>query len=79
MTINCIRNGKNIPIYGKGDSVRDWIYVLDHVEAVDIIFHYGKIGNTYNVGSSNEWENLALVEKICDLVDEKLGTKNLEI
>ena len=76
LTINCIRNGKNIPIYGKGDSVRDWIYVLDHVEAVDIIFHYGKIGNTYNVGSSNEWENLALVEKICDLVDEKAGTKN---
>ena len=76
LTINCIRNGKNIPIYGKGDSVRDWIYVLDHVEAVDIIFHYGKIGDTYNVGSSNEWENLALVEKICDLVDEKLGTKN---
>ena len=75
LTINCIRNGKNIPIYGKGDSVRDWIYVLDHVEAVDIIFHYGKIGNTYNVGSSNEWENLALVEKICDLVDEKAGTK----
>ena len=66
---------KNIPIYGKGDSVRDWIYVLDHVEAVDIIFHYGKIGNTYNVGSSNEWENLALVEKICDLVDEKLEQK----
>ena len=76
LTINCIRNGKNIPIYGKGNSVRDWIYVLDHVEAVDIIFHYGKIGNTYNVGSSNEWENLALVEKICDLIDEKLGTKN---
>ena len=76
LTINCIRNGNNIPIYGKGDSVRDWIYVLDHVEAVDIIFHYGKIGNTYNVGSSNEWENLALVEKICDLVDEKAGTKN---
>ena len=76
LTINCIRNGKNIPIYGKGDSVRDWIYVLDHVEAVDIIFHYGKIGDTYNVGSSNEWENLALVEKICDLVDEKAGTKN---
>ena len=76
LTINCIRNGKNIPIYGKGDSVRDWIYVLDHVEAVDIIFHYGKIGDTYNVGASNEWENLALVEKICDLVDEKAGTKN---
>ena len=76
LTINCIRNGKNIPIYGKGDSVRDWIYVLDHVEAVDEIFHYGKIGDTYNVGASNEWENLALVEKICDLVDEKAGTKN---
>ena len=76
LTINCIRNRKNIPIYGKGDSVRDWIYVLDHVEAVDEIFHYGKIGDTYNVGSNNEWENLALVEKICDLVDEKQGTKN---
>jgi len=76
LTINCIRAKKNIPIYGKGDSVRDWIYVLDHIDAVDTVFHLGKTSETYNIGSNNEWANLVLVNKICDLVDEKLGTKN---
>ena len=76
MTIKKIQEKQKIPIYGKGDSIRDWIFVLDHVDAMEIIFHNGKNGETYNIGSNNEWKNLVLVRKICDLIDKKLGTIN---
>ena len=76
MTIKNIQEKQKIPIYGTGDSIRDWIFVLDHVDAMEIIFHNGKNGETYNIGSNNEWKNLVLVHKICDLIDDKLGTIN---
>tara|TARA_Y100001968_G_C19373275_1_gene726229 strand:+ start:398 stop:1393 length:996 start_codon:yes stop_codon:yes gene_type:complete len=76
MTIKNIQEKQKIPIYGKGDSIRDWIFVLDHIDAIDMIFHSGKMGETYNIGSNNEWVNLTLVQKICNLIDKKIGTKN---
>ena len=68
-----IINNKPLPIYGKGENVRDWLYVEDHVRAIDIIFHKGKIGETYNVGGHNEWANIDLVKELCRQMDEKLG------
>lgn len=68
-----ILDGKPIPIYGKGENVRDWLYVGDHVEALDLIFHSGKVGESYNVGGRSELTNLALVQAICDVVDEIRG------
>jgi len=76
MTIKNIKEKKQIPIYGKGDSVRDWIFVLDHINAIDIIFHNGQHGETYNIGANNELENINLVEEICELIDKKTGTSN---
>ena len=76
MTIKNIKEKKQIPIYGKGDSVRDWIFVLDHINAIDIIFHNGQHGETYNIGANNELENINLVEEICELIDEKTGASN---
>ena len=76
MTIKNIKEKKQIPIYGKGDSVRDWIFVLDHINAIDIIFHNGQYGETYNIGANNELENINLVEEICKLIDKKTGTSN---
>ncbi|MCX7954833.1 MAG: dTDP-glucose 4,6-dehydratase [Bacteroidales bacterium] len=72
MIIN-IMNNKPLPVYGKGENVRDWLYVEDHAEAIDIIFHYGTIGETYNIGGDNEWKNIDLVKFICRLMDEKLN------
>ncbi len=68
-----IINNKPLPIYGKGENVRDWLFVKDHVKAIDIIFHHGKIGETYNIGGHNEWTNIALVKELCKQMDEKLG------
>ena len=68
-----IINNKPLPIYGKGENIRDWLYVEDHVRAIDIIFHKGKTGETYNVGGHNEWTNINLVKELCRQVDEKLG------
>ena len=68
-----ILNGKPLPIYGDGKNVRDWLYVEDHAAAIDVIFHQGKIGESYNVGGLNEWTNIDLVEKICSIMDVKLG------
>lgn len=71
----CIHNiltDKPLPIYGKGENVRDWLYVEDHVRAIDIIFHKGKVGETYNIGGHNEWTNIALVKELCRQMDEKL-------
>ncbi|MCB2153744.1 dTDP-glucose 4,6-dehydratase [bacterium] len=67
------RGGEPLPVYGDGANVRDWLYVQDHVEALDLVFRQGVAGETYNVGGNNEWKNLDVVEKICDLVDEALG------
>lgn len=71
--INNIQTGKPLPVYGKGENVRDWLYVVDHARAIDLIFHKGKTGDSYNVGGFNEWKNLDLVYLLCDLMDEKLG------
>ena len=72
----CIYNilhNKPLPIYGKGENVRDWLYVEDHVRAIDTIFHEGKVGDTYNVGGHNEWTNINLVKELCRQMDEKLN------
>ncbi len=68
-----IINQKPLPIYGKGENIRDWLYVEDHVRAIDVIFHTGKIGETYNIGGHNEWTNIDLVKELCKQMDEKLG------
>ncbi len=72
LAINNIKNMKDIPIYGKGDNVRDWLYVIDHAEAIDTAFHKGKIGETYNIGGNNEWSNLELIKTLCKVMDEML-------
>ena len=71
--INNILNQKPLPVYGKGENVRDWLYVEDHARAIDVIFHKGKIGETYNIGGFNEWKNLDLIKILCKTVDEKTG------
>lgn len=68
-----IINNKPLPIYGKGENIRDWLFVEDHARAIDTIFHNGKIGETYNIGGHNEWTNIALVKELCRQMDEKLG------
>ena len=73
-----IINNKPLPIYGKGENTRDWLYVEDHVRAIDTIFHNGKIGETYNVGGHNEWTNINLVKELCRQMDEKLGREKGE-
>ena len=73
LCIHNIINNKALPIYGKGENVRDWLYVEDHVRAIDVIFHTGKIGETYNIGGHNEWTNIDLVKELCRQMDEKLG------
>ncbi len=71
--INNIRNGKSLPVYGKGENVRDWLYVVDHARAIDVIFHKGKIADTYNIGGFNEWKNIDLIKVIIKTVDKILG------
>lgn len=73
LCIHNIINNKPLPIYGKGENVRDWLFVEDHARAIDVIFHEGKIGETYNIGGHNEWTNIALVKELCTQMDEKLG------
>ena len=72
LMINNIQNNKELPVYGKGENVRDWLWVEDHASAIDVIFHKGRIGETYNVGGNNEWKNIDLVHYLCDLMDQKL-------
>ncbi|MBV3312691.1 dTDP-glucose 4,6-dehydratase [Bacteroides ovatus] len=74
--INNIRQGKPLPVYGKGENVRDWLYVVDHARAIDLIFHNGKTADTYNIGGFNEWTNIDLIKVIIKTVDRLLG--NLE-
>ncbi len=71
--INNIRNGKPLPVYGKGENVRDWLYVEDHARAIDLIFHRGGVGETYNIGGFNEWHNIDLIRVIIATVDRLLG------
>lgn len=71
--INNILNKKSLPVYGKGENVRDWLYVVDHARAIDVIFHKGKLGETYNIGGFNEWKNLDLIKVLCKTVDQKIG------
>ena len=71
--INNIRKGKSLPVYGKGENVRDWLYVEDHARAIDAIFHNGKVAETYNIGGFNEWKNIDLVEVLIKTVDRLLG------
>jgi dTDP-glucose 4,6-dehydratase len=73
LSINNIRQGKNIPVYGKGENIRDWLFVEDHAVAIDVIYHYGKNGDTYNVGGHNEWKNIDLIQLLCKIMDNKLG------
>ena len=71
--INNIRNNKPLPVYGKGENVRDWLYVVDHARAIDVIFHQGKIAETYNIGGFNEWKNIDLIKVMIKTVDRLLG------
>ncbi len=71
--INNIINKKPLPVYGEGLNIRDWLYVKDHARAIDVIFHKGKHGETYNIGGFNEWRNIDLVKLLCKLMDKKLG------
>lgn len=71
--INNIQNKKPLPVYGKGENIRDWLYVEDHARAIDIVFHKGRNGETYNIGGFNEWKNIDLIKVICKVMDKKLG------
>ncbi|MDE6443288.1 MAG: dTDP-glucose 4,6-dehydratase [Muribaculaceae bacterium] len=71
--INNIRHGKPLPVYGKGENVRDWLFVEDHARAIDLIFHKGKVAETYNIGGFNEWKNIDLIKVIIKTVDRMLG------
>lgn len=71
--INNIRHNKPLPVYGKGENVRDWLYVVDHAQAIDLIFHNGKVAETYNIGGFNEWKNIDLIRVLIKTVDRLLG------
>jgi dTDP-glucose 4,6-dehydratase len=73
LMIHNIRKGMPLPVYGEGTNVRDWLYVEDHAEAIDLIYHEGRIGETYNIGGGNEWKNIDLVRTLCKLMDDKMG------
>ncbi len=76
--IHNIKNNKPLPVYGKGENIRDWLWVADHARAIDIIYHKGKIGETYNIGGFNEWTNIDLIKVMCQKMDEKLGREKGE-
>jgi dTDP-glucose 4,6-dehydratase len=73
LIIHNILNNKPLPVYGKGENVRDWLFVVDHARAIDTVFHDGKIGETYNIGGFNEWKNIDIVMLVCKTMDAKLG------
>jgi dTDP-glucose 4,6-dehydratase len=78
LMINNIKNNNPLPVYGKGENIRDWLWVDDHARAIDLIFQSGKIGEKYNVGGFNEWKNIDLVHLLCRIMDKKLGRKEGE-
>ncbi|MFN3918355.1 MAG: dTDP-glucose 4,6-dehydratase [Flavobacteriales bacterium] len=78
LMIHNIQNKKPLPVYGKGENVRDWLWVEDHARAIDVIFHKGKIGETYNIGGNNEWKNIDLVHFLCQIMDKKLAREEGE-
>jgi dTDP-glucose 4,6-dehydratase len=73
LIINNIKNSRPLPVYGKGENIRDWLWVEDHARAIDLIYHKGKNGDTYCIGGNNEWKNIDVVRLLCKLMDEKLG------
>lgn len=73
LAIHNIKNNKPVPVYGKGENVRDWLWVEDHAAAIDQIFHEAKAGKTYNIGGHNEWKNIDLIRLLCDIMDRKLA------
>lgn len=73
LAINNIKNNKPIPVYGKGENIRDWLYVEDHAAAIDLIFHKCTRGETYNIGGENEWKNIDLIKLLCKIMDNRLG------
>jgi dTDP-glucose 4,6-dehydratase len=73
LVINNIKTSKPIPVYGKGENIRDWLYVEDHASAIDLIFHSGRVGETYNIGGNNEWKNIDLILLLCQIMDKKLN------
>jgi dTDP-glucose 4,6-dehydratase len=78
LAINNIKNNKAVPIYGKGENVRDWLWVEDHARAIDLIFHKAENGTTYNIGGHNEWKNIDLIRLLCKIMDRKLGREEGE-
>ncbi len=78
LMIHNIQHNKPLPVYGKGDNIRDWLWVEDHASAIDTIFHQGRVGESYNVGGLNEWTNIELVRFLCQLMDDKLGREKGE-
>jgi dTDP-glucose 4,6-dehydratase len=73
LAINNIKQSKPVPVYGKGENIRDWLWVEDHARAIDVIFHNAKAGQTYNIGGHNEWKNIDLINLLCTILDKKLG------
>jgi dTDP-glucose 4,6-dehydratase len=73
LAINNIKNNQSVPVYGKGENVRDWLWVEDHARAIDVIFHEAKTGETYNIGGHNEWKNIDLIHLLCNIMDKKLN------
>ena len=73
LAINNIKNNKPVPVYGKGENIRDWLWVEDHARAIDVIFHSAKTGETFNIGGHNEWKNIDLIHLLCKIMDEKLN------
>lgn len=71
--IHNIRQEKALPVYGKGENIRDWLYVVDHARAIDVVYHKGVLGETYNIGGHNEWTNIGLIKVLCNIMDRKLG------
>ncbi len=76
LMIHNIKNNKPLPVYGKGENVRDWLWVNDHASAIDAVFHKGRNGETYNIGGNNEWRNIDLIKKLCEILDIKLNREN---
>lgn len=73
LAIHNIKNKKPVPVYGKGENIRDWLFVIDHARAIDLVFHCGKTGDTYNIGGHNEWKNIDLIRLLCRIMDKKLN------